>query len=198
MKYPEHLITLINMLKCLPGVGNKTAERYAFQMLNWSEQNLKDISISLGDLKAKTKFCAECGYFKEKDSCFFCIEKRIQSGTICIVPSIREVFAIESTGEYKGVYHILGGLLSPLEGIGPETLSTNKLIDRIQTHGFKEAIIGIDSTLEGDATALFLKNELSNLKIKISRLAFGIPMGSSLDYVDGNTLARSFQGRNTL
>ena len=198
MKYPEHLTTLINMLKRLPGVGNKTAERYAFQMLEWTPQNLKEISNSIGDLKVKTKYCTECGYFTEEQSCFFCVEHRIQTGIICIVPSIREVFAIESTGEYKGVYHILGGLLSPIEGIGPEAFSTEKLIERIQKHGFTEAIIGIDSTLEGDATALFLKKELSHLQIKISRLAFGIPMGSSLDYVDGNTLARSFLGRNII
>ena len=198
MKYPEHLTTLINMLKRLPGVGNKTAERYAFQMLEWTPQNLKEISTSIGDLKEKTKYCTECGYFTEEYSCFFCVERRIQTGIICIVPSIREVFAIESTGEYKGTYHILGGLLSPMEGIGPEVLSTEKLIERIQKHGFKEAIIGIDSTLEGDATALFLKKELLHLQIKVSRLAFGIPMGSSLDYVDGNTLARSFLGRNTI
>ena len=198
MKYPKHLTTLINMLKRLPGVGNKTAERYAFQMLEWTPQNLKEISNSIGDLKAKTEYCTECGYFTEEQSCFFCLEPRIQTGIICIVPSIREVFAIESTGEYKGVYHILGGLLSPMEGIGPEAFSIEKLIERIQKHGFTEAIIGIDSTLEGDATALFLKKELSHLQIKISRLAFGIPMGSTLDYVDGNTLARSFLGRNTI
>lgn len=196
MKYPKHLTTLIHLLKRLPGVGNKTAERYAFQMLKWSPENLQEFSKIINDLHIKTIFCKTCGSLCDETGCLFCTEERLNSGILCIVPSIREVFAIESTREYHGMYHVLGGLLSPLEGWGPERLNLISLLDRMNKDSFREIIIGIDSTLEGDATALFLKEELKKFNIQISRLAFGIPMGSSLDYIDGGTLALAFTGRN--
>ncbi|MEC7839406.1 MAG: recombination mediator RecR [Chlamydiota bacterium] len=198
MKFPKHLITLINILKRYPGVGNKTAERYAFQMLEWQPDHLNEMASAIQELQFKTKFCDECGCILDDDACLFCTDERINSGIICVIPTIREVYPIESTGEYRGLYHVLGGLLSPMEGIGPEKLKVNQLIERIAKNKTKEVVIGLDATLEGDATSLYLKKELANLDITISRLAFGIPMGSSLDYIDGGTLARAFMGRNQL
>lgn len=195
MKYPKHLTTLIQFLRQLPGVGNKTAERYAFQMMKWKPETIEEFSKSINELHTKTFFCNTCNALMEENHCFFCTEERLSSQILCIVPSFREVFAIESTREYSGSYHVLGGLLSPLEGWGPERLNMMSLIKRIQEGSFKEIIIGMDATLEGDATALFLKEELKKFNLSISRLAFGIPMGSSLDYIDGGTLALAFSGR---
>jgi len=198
MKFPKHLISLINILRRLPGVGNKTAERYAFQMLEWQADHLNEMATAIHELHIKTKFCNECGCLLDEEICIFCSDERTNSGLICVLPTIREVYAIESIGEYRGLYHVLGGLLSPMEGIGPDKLTINKLIGRIKKHNIQEIVIGLDATLEGDATSLYLKKELANLNVKISRLAFGIPMGSSLDYIDGGTLALAFAGRNQL
>ena len=124
-----------------------------------------------------------------------CVEPRMKSGFLCLVASSRDALAIEETKQYRGLYHVLGGLLSPMDGIGPEKLNLPKLKERIQRLNIQELILALDSTLEGDATSLYLKRELSHFPIKISRLAFGIPMGSSLDYIDGGTLSRALSGR---
>lgn len=198
MKYPAHLIHLINTLKRLPGVGSKTAERYAFNMLEWQKTHLHEVADAIRDLCSKVRLCPDCGSLAEENNCFFCTDDRSEAGVICVVANPKEVFSIELTGEFKGLYHVLGGLLSPLDGIGPEALALPKLKHRIEMHNIREVVIGLDATLEGDATTLYLKRELSSYNIKISRLALGLPIGSSLDYIDGGTIARAFVGRNTL
>jgi recombination protein RecR len=198
MKYPEHMIALINALRCLPGVGNKTAERYAFQMLEWEPHDLAVLAQTVGTLHEKTKFCSECGCLMDDEECEYCVSDKRDRSTICVVSNIREVFAIEQMGEYRGVYHVLGGLLSPMDGITPEVLRVESLLDRFQNTQVKEVVIALDSTLEGDATALYLNKELAELPVKVTRLAFGIPMGSSLDYIDGGTLAYALSGRTTM
>lgn len=196
MHYPLSLQKVIEYFKKLPGVGNKSAERFAFQLLDWDKTQLKEMGELLHMLKDKIALCAECGSLTEERQCRFCTEERQASGKLCVIGSPKDVFAIEKTREYRGLYHVLGGLLSPMEGLGPEKLTIPKLIERIRAHQIEELIIAVDSTLEGDATALFLKRELEPLNINITRLAFGIPMGSSLDYVDGGTLARALMGRD--
>lgn len=195
MRYPLHLKKVIEVLKRLPGVGNKSAERFAFQLLTWKPEHLEEISEVLKNIPLKLKHCSECGCLIGEGACPFCDESRHASGMLCIISSPRDVFAIEETREYKGLYYVLGGLLSPMEGFGPEKLNLNKLKNRIKTLNIHEVVIALDSTLEGDATALYIKRELDALGVPISRLAFGLPIGSALDYVDGGTLARALTAR---
>lgn len=195
MRYPDHLLKLIQVLKRLPGVGNKSAERFAFHLLTWSEEQLRELGTVVSTTKAKLQQCQDCGCLIDHEGCFFCQTSQRDSSVMCVIASPRDVFAIEETREYHGIYHVLDGLLSPLDRRGPEHLSLPKLKERLAALNVKELVIALDSTLEGDATALFLKQELANYSMRISRLAFGLPMGSSLDYVDGGTLARALAGR---
>lgn len=196
MKYPAHLLKIIDLFKKLPGVGSKSAERFAFEMLNWPEEVLSQMAQVIASIKTHLQYCAQCGCLIGKEECPFCAASRHHHRAICIVAQPRDVFAIEGTHEFRGIYHVLGGLLSPMSGMGPEKLRLAKLRNRIQEHQIAEAVIALDSTLEGDATALFLKQQLEPLKIHVSRLAFGLPLGSSLDYVDGGTLAKALAARN--
>jgi recombination protein RecR len=196
MHYPEPLLKLIHVFKKLPGVGQKSAERFAFHLLNWPDVHLQEMSEVVLTIKERLKTCSDCGCLKDEASCTFCDLTRRDSHIICIIASSRDVFSIEETHTYHGLYHVLGGLLSPLERRGPERLTIEKLKERLIKLKCQEVVIALDSTLEGDATSLYLKQELEMLPVHISRLAFGIPMGSSLDYVDGGTLARAFTGRN--
>lgn len=197
MKYPKHLLTLIQSLTRLPGVGNKTAERYAFQMLTWEKKGLQEMASIIGEIKDKLCNCPECGCLIDENHCPFCQNARKEAGKICVVATAKDVFAIENIGDYYGFYHVLGGLLSPMEGITPDLLTIEKLLERVQQHHIQEVVVALDSTLEGDATALFLKKVLTPLNVNVSRLAFGLPMGSSLDYIDNNTLARAFSARSS-
>jgi recombination protein RecR len=196
MRYPHHLIKLIQVLKKLPGVGNKSAERFAFQLLSWSDVQLKEFGQLLATTKENLTHCHHCGCLVGNEGCLFCENPLRETDKLCIIASPRDVYSIEETNEYKGLYHVLGGLLSPLDQKGPEHLSIHPLKLRINQLQVKEVVIALDSTLEGDATSLYLKQELASDQIEISRLAFGIPIGSSLDYVDGGTLARAFSCRH--
>lgn len=198
MKYPEHIISLINALRRLPGVGNKTAERYAFQMLEWQPHHLSDFAQTVGTLHAKTRYCQECGCLVGDEGCEFCTSDKRDRSMVCVVSNIREVYALEQMGEYRGLYHVLGGLLSPMDGVTPESLRVEELLRRAGELPADEIVIALDSTLEGDATALYLRKALGELPVKVTRLAFGIPMGSSLDYIDGGTLAYALSGRTTI
>ena len=195
MNYPKHLLQLIEALKQLPGVGNKSAERFAFHMLDWSPRQLDLASELIRQIPAKLKHCDECGCLIGDEQCAFCLPKRTEQGMMCIIASSKDVYAIEETHQFKGVYQVLGSLISPLEGKGPELLPLARIKERARRLEVTEVVIALDSTLEGDATSLYLKRELEPLEINISRLALGLPMGSSLDYVDGGTLARAFSGR---
>lgn len=196
MKYPLPLTKLIEILKKLPGVGNKSAERYAFQMLQWTSEELKNMAGTIANTADKLKRCEVCGCLTDEEGCRFCHSDRLTKQMLCVISSPRDAYTIEETREFQGTYHVLGCLLSPLEGQGPEQLGIDKLRRRIVEGGITELVIALDSTLEGDATALYLKSALNDLPIKISRLAFGLPLGSSLDYVDGSTLARAFTARS--
>jgi recombination protein RecR len=195
MRYPDHLQKLIEVLKRLPGVGNKSAERFAFHLLNWPASHLNELSNTIKEIKEKLKNCDTCGCLIDQSFCKFCDLERRNPSTLCVIASARDAFAIEQTRQYRGLYHVLGGLLSPMDNRGPEQLSLPRLLNRIVGGSIQEVIMAFDSTLEGDATALYIKKELNNHPIKISRLALGLPLGSSLDYVDEGTLARAFSGR---
>lgn len=193
-RYPKHLLKLIDVLRHLPGVGAKSAERYAFEMIDWEPSQLSEMAATIASVPTHLSICHECGCLGEPGHCFFCT-KTATSKTLCVVAAPRDVFSIEATHEYHGYYHVLGALLSPIDGIGPDQIDIEKLKKRIQSYGIEEVVVALDSTLQGDATSLYLKQELNPLNLKISRLAFGLPMGSSLDYVDGGTLARALTAR---
>jgi recombination protein RecR len=195
MRYPDHLLKLIDVLRKLPGVGYKSAERFAFHLINSKVDNLNEMANVIREIPEMLKTCETCGCLTDTKDCSFCDSKRCAYGVICIIASAKDAFSIDDTGEFKGLYHVLGDLISPMQGIGPEKLKMEKLKNRIALHNIQEIVIALDSTLEGDATSLYLKDTLKHLPVNISRLAFGLPMGSSLDYVDGGTLARAFMGR---
>lgn len=195
MKYPEPLQKLIAILRKFPGVGRKTAERYAFQMISWQETDLQKFSTLLSNLKKEIANCDTCGALISALPCGFCNQARRDPTILCIVSSPKDIFSIEATGIYNGLYHVVSGLLSPLDGFGSEKIDFNKLKMRIVNSSIKEVILALDSTVEGDATALFLKKELEGEGVYTSRLAHGIPLGSTLDYIDEGTLSQALFAR---
>lgn len=194
-KYPPIITTLIAYFKKFPGVGTKTAERYAFNLLDWQDYQIQDFAKLLATFKEKIHPCPECGCLLEELVCSFCDPQKRDTQTICIISSPKDVYPIEETKVYKGLYHVIGGLLSPMEGRTPEDLKLHKLKERVKSKSIQDIIIALDSTLEGDATALYLKEQMQDWGVKVSRPAMGLPMGSSLEYVDGGTLARALIGR---
>lgn len=195
MHYPLPLLKLIELLRKLPGVGSKSAERFAFDMIDWPEQDQRQFGELVSTLGSRLQRCRLCGCFTHSDRCAFCDDATRDTTTLCVISSPRNAYTIERTGEYRGLYHVLGGLLSPLDGKRPEDLHIDALKQRITTLGAKELVLALDSTLEGDATALYLSKQIASLPLNTSRLALGLPVGSSIDYVDGGTLAHALVAR---
>jgi recombination protein RecR len=195
LAYPASLATLIEQLKKLPGVGRKTAERFAFKILEWSEKDQKQLASTLENLHYKLTKCSECGCFKQGDDCSFC-SRVFHSATLCVIASAKDAYAIEQTRIFQGHYHVLGCLLSPLEGRTPEHLHLEHLKQRISQLKIEELILALDPTLEGDTTALYLHEIFQPLGLKITKLALGLPVGSSLDFIDEGTLAQALNGRH--
>ncbi|MBN1914342.1 MAG: recombination protein RecR [Parachlamydiales bacterium] len=196
MYYPKALQALITILRKFPGVGLKTAERYAFHLLRWHAKDLQALSTMIGHLKEEIQHCSRCGCLTDEiNRCFFCDEPSRDKKKICILASPKDVYLIEETKSFHGLYHIVQNLLSPIEGYRIEGLLLDNLQKRIQENQIEEAIIALDSTLEGDATALYFKKILSEWNISVTRLAFGIPLGSSLDFIDKGTLSQALIGR---
>ncbi len=198
MKYPEDLQALSASLKKLPGVGTRTAERFAFELLGWPQNELSQLADQLSTIQEKIPPCPVCGCLTQRGLCTFCCSPLRDHLSLCILASARDVYAIEETRTFRGLYHVVEHLLSPLDGRHASDLNVDRIEARIQKHGVQEVVIAFDSTLEGDATALFLKERLALLNIKITRLAFGMPVGSSLDHIDGGTLTRALTGRQLL
>ncbi|NGX55984.1 MAG: Recombination protein RecR [Candidatus Anoxychlamydiales bacterium] len=190
--YPKDLIKLISYLKKLPGVGSKTAERFSFEMIKWGDSELKDLGDLLKEFKNKIFTCQTCGCLKSNNDCMFCDKNMRDESLLCIVSSFRDIYLLEATNSFKGLYHVLDHLYSPIDD---QDLDLTNLKNRIINSEIQEVIIALDSTIEGDATSLYIKEELKNFNVKISRLAFGMPMGSSLEYVDEGTLTQAFIGR---
>lgn len=198
MNYPLCLEKLIQALKKFPGIGSKSAERLAFHMLDWPQEQFELVIEAMQTAKHSLQGCSECGSLCQEQNCLFCKDKNRSQESICVVAYPREVFAIEETRKFNGLYHVLGGTLSPLEGRYPKDMGLEKLKKRLETLKCREIIAALDSTLEGDATVLYLQETLKDYPIKITRLAFGIPLGSALEYVDGGTLAKALCSRLTL
>lgn len=196
--YPPSLSPLLSLLKKFPGVGTKTAERFAFTLLEWEPKDLEQLSLLLTSLPRLLPPCPECGCITDKGECLFCHNPKRDPSKLCIVGSAKDVFALESTHSFQGLYHVVEHLLSPLDGRHADQIRLERIEKKIATHQIQEIILGFDATLEGDTTALYLQNHLSSFPLVLSRMAFGIPVGSSLDYIDGGTLTRALQGRRSL
>ncbi len=195
-RYPSQLQQLIQLLKKLPGVGNKTAERYGFHLVDWSAGDLSALAQLLTTVQSALSPCPLCGCYMQELVCPFCEAKERDHASICVVASPKEVYLIEETRSYAGLYHVIGQLLCPLEGKAPAASKIDLLRRRISEYDVQEVLLAFDSTVEGDATALMLRNKLSDLPVKVTRLAFGMPMGSALDHLDGYTLSRALTGRH--
>ncbi|MCA0314961.1 MAG: recombination mediator RecR [Candidatus Melainabacteria bacterium] len=189
------LARLIEEFQKFPGVGPKSAQRMAFFVLNMSDNDVQSLARVLVDAKDKVKHCSSCFHLSANDPCEICTNVRREKSTICVVADSRDVIALEKTREYKGFYHVLNGLISPLEGRGPEQLRIKELLARTAGGTIKEIILAINPTIEGDATVLYISSLVKPLGIKTTRIAFGLPVGSDLEYADEVTLTRALEGR---
>ena len=200
MLLPESLQLLINALERLPGIGPKSASRLAFYFLRAPEEVAQDLATALSELKANTSLCHECFNITEagRERCEVCESSQRDGSLVCVVEEALDVLALERTGGFQGKYHVLQGVLSPIEGIGPDDLKIKQLIERVAKGEIKEVILATNPSMEGDATALYLRQHLEPLGVKITRLARGLPVGGDLEYADQNTLLRALSGRQEL
>ena len=196
--YEGAIQDLIDELGRLPGIGPKSAQRIAFHIIQSEKVDISRLVEVLRTVKEKVKFCQECGNLSEEELCRICRDERRDKNVICVVEESKDVIAIEKTREFRGRYHVLGGAISPIDGIGPEQLRIKELLTRLQSADIEEVIIATDPNLEGEATATYLSRLLKPLGIKISRLASGLPVGGDLEYADEVTLGRAFEGRKAL
>ena len=195
MPYPESMVNLIEEFAKIPGVGRRTAERFAFYILSAPKEEVDALSKLLAKVNENIHYCRDCFNLSEGDICHICADPTRDHSVICVVENPKDVIAIEKSGNYSGIYHVLLGVLSPLEGIGPKDLKIKELIERLKKGFVKELILGTSSDTEGDATSMYLTKHLKDLRIKITRIAHGVPVGSALEFVDKATLYRAFKQR---
>jgi recombination protein RecR len=188
---------LIDELGRLPGVGPKSAQRIAFHIIQSDRVDVTRLAEVLKTVKERVKFCMICGNISEEDLCKICRDPRRDKTAICVVDESKDVLAIEKTREFKGTYHVLGGAISPIDGVGPENLRIKELMKRLSETTISEIIIATDPNLEGEATATYLTRLIKPLGVKVSRLASGLPVGGDLEYADEITLGRAFEGRRS-
>jgi recombination protein RecR len=189
---------LVEALRKLPGVGRKTALRLAFYLLKETEEYVFDLANAIREAKENVKFCSICGNITEENICSICSDESRDRTTLCVVEEPMDLYSLEKADFYKGLYHVLGGALSPLDGIGPEDLNIKKLINRIKNKDIKEVIIATNPDTEGEATALYISKQLKPFNVNVTRIATGVPMGSNIDYADGITLSKAFKARGKI
>ena len=194
--FPESVNQLIRELSRLPGIGQKTAQRLTFHILKSDQNDVERLARSLMDIKEKTGSCTICGAITETDPCGICNDSKRDDYLICIVEDAQDIYAFEKTNSFRGKYHVLGGVISPLDGIGPDDLNLETLYGRIESG--TEIVLATNPSVEGDTTALYLAKVLTKKKVKITRLARGIPVGSEIEYMDEITLIRAMEGRTIL
>nr|WP_308791910.1 recombination mediator RecR [Thermanaeromonas sp. C210] len=198
MYYAEPVARLIAELNKLPGVGPKTAQRLAFHILYSPPEEVRALAEAILAAKERTRYCSLCGNLTEEDPCFLCRDDSRDPSVICVVEEPRDLVALERTRQFRGRYHVLHGAISPMEGIGPEKLRIKELLDRLKDGTVKEVVLATNADVEGEATALYLAKILKPLGLKVTRLAYGIPVGGDLEYADEVTLARAFAGRREM
>ena len=196
MNYPDSLNELLESFKKLPGIGEKTAERLAFSVMNMDNDTVILFSNSLKNVKNKIKRCTICGNITENNICDICKNEARDNNIICVVEDAKNVISLEKMGSYNGKYHVLNGLISPMDGKGPDDISIDSLISRVKKDDIKEVIIAISPTLEGETTSLYITKLLENTKVVVSKIAYGIPMGADMEYLDPMTLSMALLNRN--
>lgn len=196
--YPRQLEILINELSKLPGVGEKSAQRLAFHILDKDEKQVEALADAMLNAKRQLRHCSICGNLTDSDPCKICSDPGRRKDLICVVETPRDLMAMERIRDYNGTYHVLHGVISPMEGIGPEDINLKSLIRRLQANDCEEVIIATNPTIQGEATAMYISKLLKPAGIKVSRIAHGVPVGSDLEFADEVTLLKSFEGRREL
>jgi recombination protein RecR len=195
---PEAVTRLVDELSRLPGIGPKTASRLTYYLLRAPIEQVRSLGEAVSTLRERITFCSRCFNITEVDPCPICTDERRERGTVCVVEEPLDVLAIERTGEYHGLYHVLHGAISPVEGIGPDDLRIAELVARVQASGIDEVILATNTSLEGEATAMYVQRQLLPLGLRVTRLARGLPVGGDLEYADAVTLARALEGRREM
>ncbi len=195
MKYPSTILNLIECFKKMPGIGEKTAERLALSLLETDQSIIELFSNSLKDIKIKIKRCSICNNLSEEDKCEICKNKQRNKNVLCIVEEPKNVILFEKLNIFDGYYHVLDGLISPIDGVNPEDINIESLIKRVEEDNIKEIILALKPSIEGETTSLYISKILESKDIKISKIAYGIPMGAEIDYVDSLTLELALQNR---
>jgi recombination protein RecR len=196
--YAKPIDHLIDALTRLPGIGKKTASRLAFHILRSNSSEAQELARAILDVKEKIRLCSICFNLTDEDPCRICRDERRAGEILCVVEGPNDLIAIENTGGFNGRYHVLHGAISPLEGIGPDHLKMKELLERLQKEKISEVILANNPTVEGGATALYLVDLIKPLGIKVTRIAYGIPMGSEIEYSDGMTLSKALEGRREI
>ncbi|MCH1627851.1 recombination mediator RecR [Fredinandcohnia quinoae] len=198
MHYPEPISKLIDSFMKLPGIGPKTAVRLAFFVLNMKEDVVLDFAKALVNAKRNLTYCSNCGHITDKDPCYICEDERRDKSVICVLQDPKDVIALEKMKEYNGLYHVLHGAISPMDGIGPEDIKIPELLKRLQDDTVQEVILATNPNIEGEATAMYISRLLKPTGIKITRIAHGLPVGGDLEYADEVTLSKALEGRREL
>ncbi|MBE2914255.1 MULTISPECIES: recombination mediator RecR [Anoxybacillus] len=198
MYYPEPISKLIDSFMKLPGIGPKTAVRLAFFVLNMKEDVVLDFAKALVNAKRNLTYCSSCGHITDKDPCYICEDDKRDRSVICVVQDPKDVIAMEKMKEYNGLYHVLHGAISPMEGIGPEDIKIAELLRRLQDETVQEVILATNPNIEGEATAMYISRLLKPTGVKITRIAHGLPVGGDLEYADEVTLSKALEGRREL
>ncbi len=198
MSYTLPLARLIEEFQKLPGIGPKSAQRLAFHVLKQPHEDVRNFSDALLDARDKIGYCQRCFNLSAQSVCEICSQPGRKQNLLCLVSEPKDLYALERTGEYKGFYHVLQGLISPLEGIGPEDLKIKELLARLSDPGVEEIILALPPSIEGDTTSLYLSRLIKPLGVRLTRIAFGLPVGADLEYADSMTITRALQGRQAV
>lgn len=196
--YPDSLKKLIESFKLLPGIGEKTAERFAFSIMNFEDYEIENLSTSIKNVKEKVHRCSTCNNYTEEEICNICNDKNRNNAILCVVEEPKNLYMLEKTGTYNGMYHVINNLISPLDGINPEDIGLEKLIFRIKNEKFNEVVIAVKPSIEGETTSLYIKKILDGMNVRVTRLASGIPIGADMEYVDSMTLERALRDRKEI
>lgn len=196
--YPKCIRNVIDCFKNLPGIGEKTAERLAFSLIGFSKENLTSFSAAITDIRDKITTCEICGNIADSNICNICSDKERNSNIIFVVEKAKDISLFEKINICNGKYHVLGGLISPLDGIGPDDININKLIDRIDKESVHEIIMALKPSIEGETTMQYIKKILENKNVRVTRIATGIPMGTDIEYIDAMTLEFALEGRKDI
>lgn len=194
----EAIQHLTNQLSRLPGVGKKTAQRLAFHIVSMPEEEVRELAVSIFNGKKKVHYCPVCGNFTDVDPCAICADPKRRHDIVCVVRDARDVNALERMREFDGLYHVLGGVISPMDGIGPDDIRIRELMSRLAAGEIGEVVLATNPDVEGEATAAYISRLIKPMGVKVTRIAHGVPVGGELEYTDEVTLLRAFQGRTTL